>query len=139
MANDKSNIDSILTYILIKKLITPTIKSKAYKLGLIDKQGRIIKKPETEDEKNVLTIFDKFIFKLKRLLGTRLLSLNRFLYLHTLNNDFYSKLIVKGTVEQRAEIQRIKKDVSQMTEKYDKSMDEFLIGLINEDLREELK
>jgi len=134
---DRSNIDSVLTYILIKKLITPIIKTKAYKLGLVDKVGHSLKKPETSEEKTALSVFDKFIFKLKRLLGGKVMNLHRFLYLQTLNNDFYSKLLVKGSVENRAEIKRIKKGVEGLAEKYDRTFEEILMGILNEELRQE--
>ena len=137
MGNDKSNIDSILTYIIIKSLVTPVVQTKAYKLGLVDNNGRQIKEPETEEEKEAISVLQQFIFKLKRLLGSRLLNLKRFLYVATLSNDFYNKLIVKGSVEQRAEIKRMEKGVKALQEKYDKSLEEFLMGLLNEELSEE--
>ena len=43
-----------------------------------------------------------------------------FLYLSTLSNDFYNKLVVKGSIAQRAEIIRIKKDIQKLAEKYDR-------------------
>lgn len=109
--DQKENIDNILTYILIKKLVTPIVKMDAYRLGLINSSGKVIKQPETDLERSALTTLDRIILKLKRLLGTRLYVLNKFLYLATLNNDMYNKLIVRGTVNQRSEIQRIKRDV----------------------------
>ena len=135
---EKSNIDSVLTYILIKKLVTPIVKTKAYELGLIDNAGHSLRKPETDSEKSALSVFDKFVFKLKRLLGGKVMNLHRFLYLQTLNNNFYNKLIVRGSVENRAEIQRIKKGVEGLQEKfgYD-SLEEILMGFLNEELREE--
>lgn len=134
---DKSNIDSILTFILVKKLMTPITKTPAYKIGLVDTAGRVIKKPENEKEENALSIFDKFIFKLKRLLGARIGQLHKFLYIQTMNNDFYNKLIVRGSVESRAEIKRIKQDVSKLQEKYGLPFETFLMGLINEALSED--
>jgi len=111
----KENIDNILTYILIKKLVTPIVKTPAYRLGLVNAAGKIIKKPKTDEEMMALTTLDKIIFKLKRLLGGKLLILNSFLYLSTLNNDMYNKLVVRGTINQRAEILRIKNDVDKIT------------------------
>ena len=137
MKEENSNIDSILTYILIKKLVTPIVKTKAYDLGLVDTAGHLIKKPESEDEKSALTVFDKFIFKLKRLLGSKLTNLHRFLYLQTLNNDFYSKIIVKGSVENRAEIQRIKKGIDALSEQFNTDLINILMGILNEELRQE--
>lgn len=107
----KENIDNILTYILIQKLVTPIIKHPAYAMGLVNSAGRVIRKPVTVAERMALTTFDKIIFKLKRLLGGKLLNLNNFLYMSTMNNDMYNKLIVRGSINQRAEILRIIRDV----------------------------
>jgi len=135
---NKQNIDSIITFLLLKKLITPFTSTIAYKLGLIDSNGKIIKVPETDKEKDALTILDRVIFKLKRLLGSKVLVLNRFMYLKTLNIDMYNKLNVKGTVEQRAEIIRINKDIRQMQEKYNMGFDDILQIVLNESLEGEI-
>jgi len=135
---NKQNIDSIITFLLLKKLITPFTSTIAYKLGLIDSNGKIIKVPETDKEKDALTILDRVIFKLKRLLGSKVLVLNRFMYLKTLNIDMYNKLNVKGTVEQRAEIIRINKDIQQMQEKYNMGFDDILQIVLNESLEGEI-
>lgn len=116
----REDIDNIILYIILKKLITPFTRTKSYALGLINNAGRVIKQPETEEEKHALTMLDRLIFKLKRLLGSKLINLNSFLYLSTLTNDFYNKLVVKGSINQRAEIIRIKKDIQKLAEKYNR-------------------
>ena len=120
MGNQREEIDNIISYILIKKLVQPITRSVAYRLGLINNAGRVIREPNTEKEKMALTVLDKLVFKLKRLLGGKLINLNSFLYLSTLSNDFYNKLVVKGSIAQRAEIIRIKKDIQKLAEKYDR-------------------
>jgi hypothetical protein len=62
-------VDIFVVYQFLKKLVTPFDQTKAFKLGLIDKNGKRLKKPSTEDEKNALTYFDKLVFNLKRLLA----------------------------------------------------------------------
>jgi hypothetical protein len=133
------NIDTILTYILIKKLITPIVRSKAYKLGLINNAGKQLREANTEEEKGAFTLLDKVVFKLKRLLGTKLLNLNNFLYLQTINSDFYNKLMVKGSITQRAEIIRINQDVKTIKEKYNMSEDDLVYTLLKEDLDREFE
>jgi len=133
------NIDTILTYILIKKLITPIVRSKAYKLGLINNAGKQLREANTEEERGAFTLLDKVVFKLKRLLGTRLLNLNNFLYLQTINSDFYNKLMVKGSITQRAEIIRINQDVKTIKEKYNMSDDDLVYTLLKEDLDREFE
>lgn len=75
--------DLIIVGILVKRIIKPIEKSKAFQLGLIDKKGKLIRKPKTKEEKNAYTILDKFVFKIKRLLGTKATSLITFLLLLT--------------------------------------------------------
>lgn len=114
---------------LIKKLVLPIVRTKAYKLKLVNAAGKIIKDPQTKTELAALTPLDRFVFKLKRLLGGRLVNLHKFLYTQTLHNDFYNKLIVKGTVEQRSEIRRIKKDVKMKLENNNINIDDILLLL----------
>ena len=130
----KSNVDAIMSFILIKKLVTPIAQSPAYKLGLVDAAGKVVREPKTDKENEDLTLMDRIVFKLKRLLGNRLLNLNNFLYLATINNDFYNRLVVRGTVKQRAEIIRIAKDVKGIQEKYNINTEELICSLIKEEL-----
>ena len=60
--------DTYLIYQVLKRLTTPFNETKAFELGLIDKDGKLLKKAKTKDEKNAYTYFDRFIFNLKRLL-----------------------------------------------------------------------
>ncbi len=134
LSNNKQNLDSIITFIVLKKLITSFTQTNAYKLNLINASGKVIKIPQTEEEKNSLTILDRLIFKIKRLLGSKLLNLNKFFYLKTLNIDFYQKLMVKGNIEQRAEIIRINKDITNLQEKYNLPLEDLLSIYIKEEL-----
>jgi hypothetical protein len=53
----------------LRLLTTPWNKTNAYKEGIIDNKGTLIKKPETSKEKNVYNTFHKLVFNLKRLLN----------------------------------------------------------------------
>ena len=132
---EKDNIDKILTYVFLKHLVTPIIKTDAYKMGLVDNNGRIIRQPKTDDEKKSLTLLDKTIFKIRRMLGAKVSQLNSFLFLQTLQNDFYNKLVVRGTVEQRAEIKRLEKDINGITENYDAHFEDLLMELLHNDIK----
>lgn len=55
----------------LKLLVTPWEKLEAFKLGIVDKRGRNIKKAkelETNEEKSAYTIFHRLVFNIKRLL-----------------------------------------------------------------------
>ena len=60
--------DTYLIYQVLKRLTTPFEDTKAFELGLIDKDGKLLKKPKNTKEKDAYTFFDRFIFNLKRIL-----------------------------------------------------------------------
>lgn len=135
MSDQLQDIDSIISFIFLKKLMTPISKSKAFSLGLVDSVGSVIKNPESKEEEDALTLLDKTIFKIKRLLGTKLTQLHAFLYLQTLNvNQFYNKLVAKGSVESKAEIKRIKKDIQKVAENYNCDVNDLIHIMITEDI-----
>ena len=133
----KPEIDTIISFIFMKKIVTPIIKTQAFKLKLVNSAGKVIKEPSTDKEHEALTLLDRIIFKLKRLMGGKLVNLNNFLYLQTINNDFYSKLILRGTAQQKAEIKRIAKDVKEIQEKYSLDTESVIYSLLTEELNRE--
>ena len=127
-------IDTAVVVLIVKKLVKPIVQMDAYKLGLINSNGMIIRVPENDKEKASLTLLDRFCLKLKRLLGTRLVSLNDFLYVQTAPN-VYNQLQPSGNLQQRAEIIRISKDVTRLQEQYKCDREYILKALLNEDIR----
>ena len=64
-------IDLLITYRVIKLLVTSWEKHDAFKYGIIDKKGKILRKSRTlkdRKEKKDYTILHRFIFNLKRIL-----------------------------------------------------------------------
>ncbi len=64
--------DLYLVYQFLRRLTTPFVEWDAYKLGIIDDQGNILKKKDqrkTQEEKDSLRTFDLMILKLKKLLA----------------------------------------------------------------------
>ena len=65
-------VDLVITYRVIKLLVTPFNKQEAFKQGIIDKDGNVLKKYrtlKTTAEKKSYTILHRFIFNLKRILS----------------------------------------------------------------------
>jgi len=65
-------VDLYIVYRILRKLTTSYDQWDAYKQGVIDIEGNIIKKPDernTEDEKNSLTTLDVLILNLKKILS----------------------------------------------------------------------
>ena len=61
-------IDIFVLYKIIKALVTPFDETPAFELGLIDKNGKKLKKASTKEEKKAMQFFDRFVFNLKRIM-----------------------------------------------------------------------
>jgi len=72
-------IDALIAYRLLKLLITPFKKTKAYQMGIIDDKGKVLIKAKQfqksfpsnkqQEAKKAYTLLIRFIFNLKRILG----------------------------------------------------------------------
>ena len=65
-------IDLLIAYRVVKMLVTPFNKQPAFKLGIIDEKGKVLKKflsLKTTKEKNAYTMLHRFVFNLKRILS----------------------------------------------------------------------
>jgi hypothetical protein len=66
-------VDLYIVYRILRRLTQPFTEWDAYKLGVIDAEGNILKKSNDRlkmDEKESFTKFDLLILKMKKLLGT---------------------------------------------------------------------
>ena len=64
-------IDLLITYRVIKLLVTPFEKTKAFEYGIIDKTGKVLRKArslKTGKEKTAYTLLHRFVFNLKRMI-----------------------------------------------------------------------
>ena len=64
-------IDFLITYRVVKLLITPFDKQPAFKNGIIDEKGKVLKKYKTlktEKERKSYPLLHRFVFNLKRIL-----------------------------------------------------------------------
>lgn len=65
-------VDSYLVYQFLKRLTTPFDKTEAFKLGIIDAKGRVLKKKSeltTDQEKNAWQYFDILVNNMKKILA----------------------------------------------------------------------
>ena len=68
----KSAGNIYFAYQFLTKLTTPFDKTDAFRLGIIDEKGKVLKKRsklKSQEEKDAYTITDTMIFNLKKLLG----------------------------------------------------------------------
>src|SRR6056300_1398863 len=64
-------VDLVITYRVIKLLVTPFERQEAFKYGIIDKDGKVLKKYTSlkrREEKNADTQLHRFVFNLIRIL-----------------------------------------------------------------------
>lgn len=64
--------DLVYLYQFIRRLTTPFEESPAFKLGIIDKEGNVLKKRKdltTDQEKDAYTYYDTLVFNLKKMLA----------------------------------------------------------------------
>jgi hypothetical protein len=61
--------DTFYAFRFLRLLTTPWEKTGAYKAGIVDENGKLIKKPETSDEKSVYNYFHRLVFNVKRMLN----------------------------------------------------------------------
>jgi hypothetical protein len=61
--------DTIYAIRFLRLLTTPWISTGAYKLGLIDKNGKHIRSPQNGVERSKYNIFHRLVFNIKRLLN----------------------------------------------------------------------
>ena len=64
-------VDLFVVYRFLRVLVTPWHKQEAFKLGIIDKDGKTLKKSRdlgTEVEKSAFTLLHRLVFNLKRIM-----------------------------------------------------------------------
>jgi len=64
-------IDAFITFRFLKLLVTPFDKTEAYKLGIIDERGKVLRKYRTLErieERQAYTILHRLVFNIKKLI-----------------------------------------------------------------------
>jgi len=71
-------VDALVAYRVLKLLVTPFKKTKAFELGIIDEKGKVLIKsqdikktpnPKRTELRNAYTLLIRFVFNLKRMLS----------------------------------------------------------------------
>ena len=68
----ESATDTIIAWLIFRKLMRNAKDTDAFKLDLIDKNFKILKKPKTRAEKKAMTLLDKLLFRIQNLLGGKI-------------------------------------------------------------------
>jgi hypothetical protein len=65
-------VDNLIAFKILKKLVTPFIDTEAYKLGIIDKNGKVLKKTSSmtsSEEREAFTYLDRLVFNMKKIIN----------------------------------------------------------------------
>jgi hypothetical protein len=63
--------DKLIVYRILRMLVTPFDKTDAFRLGIIDAKGNVLKREsqlKTQSEKEAYTLLHRLVFRLKRIL-----------------------------------------------------------------------
>lgn len=65
-------VDNLIAYRILYMLVTPFVQTNAYKLGIIDSQGKNLKKSSAlkkPEEKQAYSYLHRLVFNMKKILG----------------------------------------------------------------------
>ena len=62
-------VDTLITIRILKMLTTPIPDTAAYRLGIVDRDGKKIRDPKTEKEQESYDMLNRLIFRLKRIIN----------------------------------------------------------------------
>lgn len=95
-------VDVYYTFRFLRQLVTPWSETKAFKLGLVDENGKVLRKAKTPEEKDAYTLFFRLVYNIKRLLNkvpggkTKLASYAAALWLVHENTKMSTTAIYEG-------------------------------------------
>jgi len=64
-------VDAVIVYRILRKLSTPFKETDAYRLGIIDDKGKILRKFNTlnsTEERDAYTLLDRLVWRMKRMI-----------------------------------------------------------------------
>ena len=62
-------IDDLITIRILKMLTTPIPDTAAFRLGIVDRDGKKIRDPKTEKERESYDMLNRLVFRLKRIIN----------------------------------------------------------------------
>ena len=87
LSTHNRDIDNVLVFVFLKSITTIPTTTKAYKLGLIDRNGKLIKNPKTQEEHNAISNLYLLMFKLREWLRPKMYCLSSVNWIRGLYKD----------------------------------------------------
>ena len=87
LSTHNRDIDNVLVFVFLKSITTIPTTTKAYKLGLIDRNGKLTRNPKTQEEHNAISNLDLLMFKLREWLRPKMYCLSSVNWIRGLYKD----------------------------------------------------
>lgn len=119
LSTHSRSVDNVLVYIFLKSISTIPSKTKAFRLGLIDKDGNLIKEPKTKEENDCISNLDLLMFRVRDWLKPRMQYLNSVAWIKGANPDMRMQNYFSNTegVSRQYVVRRINDDLEKLLKK----------------------
>lgn len=118
MSTHSRSVDNILVYIFLKNLLTVPTTTKAYKLGLIDKDGKLLREPKTAEENDCISNLDLFIGQLRKWLRPYMNRLAKMTWVRSMDASYRIQNALGNTdsLSKRATVIRVNDELDKILE-----------------------
>lgn len=118
MSTHNREIDNALVFVILKGLTTIPTKTEAYKMGIIDAKGKLIRKPRTDKENDAISNLDLLFFKLREWLSPRIAYLSSVSWLNGVMNGVRGQNYFKnaGILTRQYAVQKINDELYKILE-----------------------
>lgn len=84
----------LITAYILEKMSAPMTSLPAYQMGIINEQGHKIKDPTTLQEHRSYGVLDRYIIRLKRMIGSKIDSINEQQYIDFIADEIKNKNLI---------------------------------------------
>lgn len=118
MSTHLRTVDNVLVYIFLKNLLTAPSSTKAYKLGLIDKDGKLLREPETQEENDSISNLDLFTGQLRKWLRPYMNRLSKMTWVRSMDSNYRIQNAFgnSDTLSKRATVLRVNDELDKILE-----------------------
>lgn len=118
MSTHLRTIDNVLVYIFLKNLMTAPTSTKAYKLGLIDKDGKLLREPKTQEENDSISNLDLFSAQLRKWLRPYMNRLAKMTWVRSMDSNYriQNALGNADSLSKRATVMRVNDELDKILE-----------------------